>query len=251
MVRASDVTVTVTPEERFQILSHVPDARVTVIPTVHDVAEYVPAAHQRRDLLFVGGFEHPPNADAATYLVQVVMPQVWRRRSDVSLTIVGGSAPPEVEELASSRVDVRGWVADLQPLMDSARAMVVPVRFGAGIKGKITQGLAAGLPIVTTTLGAEGLDGEDGQCMLVGDDAEALAERIVRVIEDDTLWQSLSIAGQELVAARCSLEVLDQRLCETLPGGEGAAMDSTTPSPQFADGENGAATFREAERRRG
>ncbi len=220
MVRASDVTVAVTEDERAQILARVPDARVTIIPTIHELAEHVLPFGARRDILFVGGFEHPPNVDAVTYLVREVMPHVWLRRDDVTITIVGGGAPSEVEELADSRVDIRGWVADLQPLLDSARAMVVPVRYGAGMKGKITQGLAAGLPVVTTTVGAEGLDGRDGENMLIADHAEALAERIVRVIEDDALWGSLSSGGRALVASSCSLEVLDTRLNETLAMGE-------------------------------
>jgi glycosyltransferase involved in cell wall biosynthesis len=216
MVRASDLTVAVTEDERAQLLTQVPGARITIIPTIHEVATHVPSAGRRRGLLFVGGFEHPPNVDAATYLVREVMPHVWRHRPEVSVSIVGGSAPREVEALASSRVDVRGWVADLQPLLDSARAMVVPVRFGAGVKGKITQGLAAGVPIVTTTVGAEGLTGQGGDNMLVGDTAEALAECIVRVMDDDALWQSLSTGGLQLVADRCSLEILDKRLNEML-----------------------------------
>ena len=216
MVRASDVTVVVTPEEQAQILHHVPEARLTIIPTVHDIAEYVPPTARRDGLLFLGGFEHTPNIDAVIYLVREVMPHVWRRLPNASLTIVGASAPREVEELASARVEVRGWVPELQPLLDSARAMVAPVRFGAGIKGKITQGLASGLPVVTTPVGALGLKGEDNRNMLIGADAEALAERIVRVIEDDALWESLSRAGQELVATTCSLETLDARLGEVL-----------------------------------
>jgi glycosyltransferase involved in cell wall biosynthesis len=200
--------------------------------------------------LFVGGFEHPPNIDAAIYLVREIMPRVWRRRADVSLTIVGGSAPREVEELAASRVDITGWVADLQPFLDTARAMVVPVRFGAGIKGKITQGLAAGLPVVTTTVGAEGLDGEDGQNMLVADDPEALAERVLRVIEDDMLWQSLSVAGQELVASRCSLELLDERLSETLAGSQSEPVNSIGTGP-IAASEKGSPTLTDDGKLRG
>jgi GT2 family glycosyltransferase/SAM-dependent methyltransferase/glycosyltransferase involved in cell wall biosynthesis len=245
MVRASDVTVAVTEAERAQILSQVPDARVTIIPTIHEVAKHVPRAAGRRDLLFLGGFEHPPNIDAAIYLVREIMPRVWRHRADVSVTIVGGSAPREVEELAASRVDIRGWVADLHPLVDTARAMVVPVRFGAGIKGKITQGLAAGLPVVTTTVGAEGLEGEDGQSMLVGDDPEALAERVLQVLEDDELWQSLSVAGQELVAARCSLDLLDERLSETLAGNRSEPRDSMGTG-RIAAGETGSPRLSEA-----
>jgi GT2 family glycosyltransferase/SAM-dependent methyltransferase/glycosyltransferase involved in cell wall biosynthesis len=216
MVRASDVTVTVTEEERGHVLAEVPDARVTIVPTIHEIASEVPPCDGRRGVLFVGGFEHPPNADAATYLVREVMPLVWAVRADVKVTIVGSHAPREVEALATSRVDVRGWVAELEPLLDAARVLVAPVRFGAGMKGKVTQGLAAGLPIVTTPVGAEGLDASDGEQMLIGDTAEALAERILRVVEDDALWRSLSEQGQELITAKCSRGVLDERLRETL-----------------------------------
>jgi O-antigen biosynthesis protein len=216
MVRASDVTVTVTEEERGHVLAEVPDARVTIVPTIHEIASDVPPSDGRSGVLFVGGFEHPPNVDAATYLVREVMPLVWAVRADVKVTIVGSHAPREVEALATSRVDVRGWVAELDPLLDAARVLVAPVRFGAGMKGKVTQGLAAGLPIVTTPVGAEGLDASDGEQMLIGDTAEALAERILRVVENDALWQSLSEQGQELITAKCSREVLDERLRETL-----------------------------------
>jgi GT2 family glycosyltransferase/SAM-dependent methyltransferase len=215
MVRASDVTVTVTEEERGHVLAEVPGARVTIVPTIHEIASDVPPCDGRSGVLFVGGFEHPPNVDAATYLIREVMPLVWVVRADVKVTIVGSHAPREVEALATSRVDVRGWVAELEPLLDAARALVAPVRFGAGMKGKVTQGLAAGLPIVTTPVGAEGLDASDGEQMLIGDTAEALAERILRVSEDDALWQSLSQQGQELITAKCSREVLDERLRET------------------------------------
>ena len=216
MVRASDVTVTVTEEERGHVLAEVPDARVTIVPTIHEIASDVPPCGGRAGVLFVGGFEHPPNVDAATYLIREVMPLVWAVRADVKVTIVGSHAPREVEALATSRVDVRGWVAELEPLLDTARVLVAPVRFGAGMKGKVTQGLAAGLPIVTTPVGAEGLDASDGEQMLIGDTAEALAERILRVVEDDALWRSLSEQGQELITAKCSREVLDERLRETL-----------------------------------
>jgi glycosyltransferase involved in cell wall biosynthesis len=148
------------------------------------------------------------------------MPLVWQIKPEVELTVVGSSPPPEIEGLASARVDVRGWVADLQPMLQEARVMAVPVRYGAGVKGKITQGLAAGLPVVTTGIGAEGLGGRDGEHLLIGESAEALAERLVRVLEDDEVWDSLSSRGRELMATNCSLEILDERLRAVLGAGK-------------------------------
>ncbi len=225
LVRASDITVTVTEAEQAQILRYVPGAETTVIPTVHANATHVPPADGRGGVLFVGGFEHPPNVDAVEHLVREVMPLVWTRTGEVPLTIVGAGTPAAVEALAGPQVEIAGWVPDVEPLLSGARALVAPVRFGAGVKGKITQGLAAGLPVVTTPVGAEGLDGVDGENMLIGETAEELAERILSVVEDDELWRSLSKGGQQLIAGKCSLQVLDDRLGEALakrPVQEGA-----------------------------
>ncbi|HMD57218.1 MAG TPA: glycosyltransferase [Solirubrobacteraceae bacterium] len=221
MMRAADMTITVTEDEKATVLSAVPDLEVTVIPTVHEVAERVASSGHRGGVLFLGGFEHPPNADAARYLVREVMPIVWQSNVDVHVTIVGASAPPEVERLAGPRVHFRGWVEDLGPVLDSARALVVPVRFGAGVKGKVTQALAAGLPVVTTPLGAEGLHGIDGESMLIGETSAELAARILAVVADDALWKSLSEDGQALASETCSLELLDRRLKEALERWQG------------------------------
>ena len=216
MIRATDVTIVVSDAERIQVQLDVPDANVLIVPTAHEVAPYVLPPEERSGILFSGGFEHPPNIDAALRLVKEVMPAVWRELGDVRVTIVGSHPPPEVTALASPRVDVAGWVEDLQPLLEQSRLMVAPLRYGAGLKGKITQSLAAGLPVVTTPIGAEGFNADDGVNMLIGDSAEELAERIMRVFQDDTLWRSLSRSGQELMAADCSLEVLDERMRELL-----------------------------------
>ena len=121
-------------------------------------------------MLFIGGFEHSPNIDAAIRLVRGVMPRVWSELGDVPVTIVGGSTPPEVADWPRRRVEVAGWVPDVGPLFDAARAMVAPLSYGAGLKGKVTQSLADGLPVVTTPIGAEGLNAVDGEQLLIGAD---------------------------------------------------------------------------------
>jgi GT2 family glycosyltransferase/glycosyltransferase involved in cell wall biosynthesis/SAM-dependent methyltransferase len=220
MIRAADTTLVVSDSERIQVERDVPDAKVLIVPTFHDVEPYVPQPEDRSGILFVGGFEHPPNGDAAIYLVREVMPAVWRELGDVRVTIVGSSPPPEVQALASPLVDVAGWVEDLKPLHDHARLMVAPLRYGAGMKGKVTQALAAGLPVVTTPIGAEGLEGHDEECLLVADDPRELAAHVIHAYRDDDLWRRLSRAGQELIAERCSTAVVSERLSRLLDGVE-------------------------------
>jgi len=218
MMRAADATIVVSNCEREQVERDVPGSRVVVIPTVHDIALRVQPPADRSGILFVGGFEHTPNVDAAVGLVKEVMPVIWRKLGEVQVTIVGSAPPPEVTALASPLVDVTGWVEDLQPLFDSSRLMLAPLRYGAGIKGKITQSLAVGLPVVTTPIGAEGLEDRDEQYMLVAEDPQELALQAIRICEDDQLWRSLSRAGQSLIAAQCSTQVLAERLGQLLDG---------------------------------
>ncbi len=226
LIRATDMTLVVTEEERRQVLSDEPEAVVEVLPNVNTVRITVPPAAERAGVVFVGGFEHPPNTDGALMLVREVMPLVWNRLGPVPVTIVGADPPPEVQRLASRLVSVAGWVHDLDPVLDGARALVAPLRYGAGMKGKVTQAMAAGLPVVTTPIGAEGLSAIDGEHLLIGGDARELAERVVRVLEDGELWQRLSRAGQQIATERFSAAVVNERLGELL---ERAAPLRTEP----------------------
>ena len=218
MIRAADSTLVVSDSERLQVQRDVPGAEVIVVPTVHDVEPHVSPPDTRSGILFVGGFEHLPNVDAAIRLVKEVMPAVWRELGDVQVTIVGPNPPPEVAALASPQVDVTGWIEDLQPLLDQARLMVAPLRYGAGLKGKITQCLAVGLPVVTTPIGAEGLVGGEDDFILIADDAQGLADHVIHVYRDDDLWRALSRAGQALIEEQCSAGVLSERLRSLLDG---------------------------------
>jgi len=216
LVRGSDLTIVVSEEERTHLEREAPGSHIVVVPVVNDVAERIAPLEGRAGVLFVGGFEHPPNVDAALLLVRSVMPLVWRKLPDLLVVIAGSKPTPEIQALASPKVDVTGWVEDLQPLVDGARVMAAPLRFGAGMKGKVTQSLGAGLPVVTTPTGAEGLGVEDGREMLIAEDVEGLAERIVRLHTDNELWQRLSTEGQDVVRRMASIELMRERLAGLL-----------------------------------
>ena len=204
LARAADVTLTVSEDEAAHLRADAPAVDVEVVPLANDVWPKVAPREGRKGLLFVGGFAHDPNVDAVLHLVRVIMPLVWHEEPGVGLTVVGANPPEEVRALASSGVAVPGWVPDLKPLLADAVALVAPLRYGAGVKGKVTEAMGAGLPVVTTPLGAEGLGAVEGRDLLLASEPEAFAAKIVSLLRDDELWAGLSAAGQELVRRTAS-----------------------------------------------
>ena len=211
MIRATDVTITTTEHERAIVEEEVPGADVLVLPTVYDVAAHVPPFEGRSGILFLGGFEHAPNVDAAKRLVSEIMPLILRELADAHLTIVGAEPPSEIRSLASSHIEVAGWVEDLDPVLARHRLMLAPLSFGAGMKGKVVQCLAAGLPVVTTGVGAEGIEGSH-ESILVADDDQGLAALAVKLHRDQDAWNRASQSGQLLVGETCSHRVITGRL---------------------------------------
>ncbi len=174
---------------------------VITVPHLHPLPAASPPLAARRDVVFVGYFGHQPNVDAALWLGQEIWPRVAEQLPDARLKIVGGGAPAPVRALASESVEVTGQVADLADLLDGARVSVAPLRYGAGLKGKVSQALAAGLPVVTTPVGAEGIPLENGRHALIESTAAELAAAVVRLFSDPEQWARQAAAGRSLVAA--------------------------------------------------
>lgn len=149
----------------------------------------------RRRLVFVAGFRHPPNIDGAVWLVREVMPAVWARFPTAELHIVGSAPNEKVLALKQERVAVFADVSDEELAMQYAAAdvAVVPLRFGAGVKGKVVEALRDGLPLVTTSIGAQGLPLVE-QCISVADDPDEFAASVCRLLESDEDWQRMSKA---------------------------------------------------------
>ena len=131
-----------------------------VVPSTYPVARDVPGFTQRvpRSLLFVGGFQHSPNPDAVLFFCRQVLPLVRRSLPGVTVTIVGDAPPKEVIALSSAQITVTGWVPHVEPYLASHCISIAPLRFGAGLKGKIMEAMGTGLPVVTTSVGAEGME---------------------------------------------------------------------------------------------
>lgn len=163
----------------------------------------------REGILFVAGFAHAPNVDAALWFVREVLPLVHREVPGVRLSLVGSNPRPEVLAMASAHIEVTGYVSDqvLTQRYQQARVAVAPLRFGGGVKGKVLESLQHGLPCVTTSIGMQGL-GAASSFMPVGDAAEEMAAHIVKLLRDDEAWQQVSDAERMFIRSFYSHDAL-------------------------------------------
>ncbi len=199
LIRKVDCTITHSTYERDLLGSEVPGAPVVVWPFMFDFYGTSVGFEGRRDYCFLGGYRHPPNIDAATFFAREIFPLIRARQKRVHFIVAGANPGPDVQALAGPDVEVTGQMDDLRSVFDHVRVFVCPVRIGAGTKGKISTAMSYGLPVVSTSCGAEGMDLVDGKDVLIADEPEAFAEACMRVHEDAALWQRLSEAGQALV----------------------------------------------------
>ncbi len=214
--RCSDLTIAITDDEKEALLSEVPGLAVAVLPNIHPVFSRVEAVQARSDLFFIGSFLHPPNVDAVFYFVREVFPLILRRIPDVRFHIAGSDMPYSVRALKSKSVNPLGYVRDVTPWFQRARIFVAPLRHGAGMKGKVGQSLAFGLPVVTTSVGAEGMGLVHEVDVLIAEDAADFAEAVIRLYSDDNLWQRMSCGGQDLMKRHFSKDAVGRVLTPVL-----------------------------------
>ena len=207
VINAADIALVVSETERQLLARDAPRARVEVLSNLHRTRDGGPGFAQRRDLVFVGGFRHVPNVDGALWFARDVFPQIRSRLPGVAFHCIGSDPTPEVLALARLQdIKVWGHVPDLDPAMDGMRIAVAPLRFGAGVKGKINLSMAHGQPVVATSCAVEGMHLEDGVDVLVADDALGFADAVVRLYQDQALWEQLSRNGRDNVERHFSME---------------------------------------------
>ncbi len=205
-----DRVMTPSEEEAAAIRADVRGAQVHAIPPylLPTTPLARPGPDSTRDaLIFVGGYNHLPNVDAAVWLAQEIMPLVWAALPDVRLQLVGNAPPHAVEALASRRVSVSGFVSDVAPLYAQSRLSVSPLRYGAGVKGKIVASLQEGVPVVTTAVGNEGLGLVHGAEAWIAETAADLAAGIVALYRDPVRCAAMASAGQTVLRRRFSEDV--------------------------------------------
>jgi glycosyltransferase involved in cell wall biosynthesis len=176
----------------------------------------VTASADSNDVVFLGGFRHPPNVDAVLWFYAEVWPRISSHRPMSRFVIAGSHPPPEILALQSERVVVTGRIDDLRPAFERARAFVAPLRYGAGVKGKIYTAMSFGTPVVTTSVGAEGIGLRAGEDALVADSPEDLAAAVIKVFADQDLERGLREAGPRFVAANATVEAGCRAMAEAI-----------------------------------
>ncbi|MFD2111112.1 glycosyltransferase [Thiorhodococcus fuscus] len=212
LMRQADLTLVVSETERALLAEEAPDVEVRLVSNIHRIFGSAKPPEQRRDLLFIGAFAHPPNSDAMVYFCKEILPLVRAELPDVRLKIIGTDPPIEVQECAGQGVEILGYVPDVTGYLADSRISVAPLRYGAGVKGKVNQSLAHGLPVVATSIAAEGMHLRDGDSILIADTPADFASAVVRLYRDDALWTRLSDGGLAVMerhfgfaAAECAL----------------------------------------------
>lgn len=224
-----DVIVVVTDAEKKDLEEHIPGCPpVATLSTIHGMTVSPRPFEERRGMVFVGNFTVNHNQDAVRLLLERIWPICRRVRPDIRLDLIGYAAEGLDMGAIPEGVTVRGYVPDLEEALGRYRVFVCPLPYGAGMKGKIGGAAAAGLPVVSTSVGVEGFDWTPGREFLLADTPEAFAEGAIRLYDDKALWERLSRAAYAALAAKSSPAAVSKELA--------ALMASLGPRSSASEG---------------
>ncbi|HTQ98640.1 MAG TPA: glycosyltransferase [Candidatus Acidoferrum sp.] len=195
IARRAHTTLVVSPVEIEVFKQEAPDVNVALVSNIHAVHGRGQPWAAREHIVFIGSFEHPPNIDAMHYFIDDVFPLLQQRRPGIKLLIVGAHAPRSLTNKGNALIEFKGFVPELMPLFDSVRLSIAPLRYGAGVKGKINTSMAYGVPVVASTVAAEGMGLQHGVDVLVADTPQDFAAAIVSAYDDEAQWNRLSDAA--------------------------------------------------------
>jgi glycosyltransferase involved in cell wall biosynthesis len=214
--READGVYLCSEADEKRLLALAPDVRTTVVPNAADV-EYFQLHPEDpppdgRTIVYFGLLSTVPNIDAVTHLVQDIWPRIAAEHPQARLKIIGGQSPPAIQALAGPGIELTGFVADLRPHLAEAAAIVVPLRLGGGTRLKIVEAMAMGKAIVSTPLGAEGIDVVPGRDILIENEPVAFADAVGRLLQDPDAAAEIGRSAQQLAVERYSWRGASQEL---------------------------------------
>jgi GT2 family glycosyltransferase len=214
----SDSTIVLSLEELEILRKEKPESRIDHLPLIlneHSNPKLRPnfGGH---NIVFIGSFNHNPNADAVVWFANEVLPLIQKQLADIHFHVVGTNPPAKIQSLQSSSITVHGFVEDLESLLHGMQAAVVPLRFGAGMKGKVGSAMRCGLPVITTSIGCEGMPVQSGIHLNIANTADTFAELVVRTLSEEDHWLQLSKKGLQFAKEQWGSQAAYENLRQIL-----------------------------------
>jgi glycosyltransferase involved in cell wall biosynthesis len=218
-VRQADCTLVVSPVEQAILEEECPGIPVHVVSNIHTVYGSRQPFSERSGIIFVGSFPHHPNVDGMAYFYEAIYPLLRAKLPDVKITIIGSDPPAWLKQAGTDHLIVTDYVPDIAPYFNQCRLSIAPLRYGAGVKGKVLLSMGYGVPVVASSIAAEGIPVVDGRDMLIADTPDRFGEAIVELYTNKALWDQMSANGLAIIdqyfsftAARQALMNLFDRL---------------------------------------
>jgi glycosyltransferase involved in cell wall biosynthesis len=216
-IREAHCSIVHTRAEAEVIKSDFANAKnIVELPFVTETIESNGEISNRRNIMFLGGYEHTPNVDAVTYFVENIWSKIRQFLPSGAKLILAGSKPSaKVTALGSDDVIVTGHIKNLKPYFEESRIFIAPLRYGAGVKGKVITAMAHGVPVVATSIAIEGINVQADRHLLHADDDEEFGNKLLQLYNDESLWKSLRAHGYDYVKNNAS-EAAYSLICENI-----------------------------------
>ena len=220
-IKMFDKCLVCSESDRKTINGFIPNKKVTVIPNSVDV-NYFGArqgAHDSKSIIFTGTMWYEPNVDAVKYFAREIFPLLREDLPDIEFVIVGDKPTEDVIVLSKEKgISVTGYTDDIRPYLSTASIFVAPIRMGSGTRLKILSAMCAGLPVVSTSVGCEGLDVVDDENICIAESPQQFRDKIIRLLEEKDYRERIATGGKRLVEKKYSREVIEEKLIRLWKG---------------------------------
>lgn len=206
LMEVSDISLVFSSVEKSIINQENPRIHIELMPWIQKINPNNKGYEKRSDILFIGSFIHKPNIDSLVWFVKSIFPLVKNEIKDIKLIVVGSNPTAEILDLGTNDVVVKGYVPDASPYFENTRIMVAPLRYGAGVKGKVLEAMSYGLPVVTTSIGAEGIELQNRENVFIAEEPRAIAECIVELYTSKVMWNKISVNSMDYIIKNHSME---------------------------------------------
>lgn len=193
-------------EQDKNLIVHPENNRINVIENGVDFEYFKPSteAQKKYDIIFTGNMSYPPNIDAAKYLIQHIMPNVWKIKKEIRVVIAGANPTKEIVKLKSDKVEITGWVDNMTQYYNASKIFVAPMQLGSGLQNKLLEAMAVKLPCITSTLANNALGAENNKEILIAKNVEDYTTYILQLIENETFYNSIANKGYQYIFANYS-----------------------------------------------